>query len=416
MKLFEQTTPRVEASSERERLLEKIKTFNVQEKKDNLRELAKIGISTVKSFFQRIDFKNTFQSLRKNKSDTPPKPTTDTKNLSTENEKIIDDSSAISTNTSKLQQENIIEKDYTVLREINDSSEGSLKFNIYHYYKEKHNNKITKYAKQKILQKNMYLEKDSSLNQEEQLLREQENEQAFTSEKNRIIETLIQKRISDFQNSVDTKLRGAGLSLIERTAFLDWRVDHPPQEKTLLIHNEKNGIQIKNDAFASDDAIKQFLKYQAHTSSDKDVITTEDIEKQIADSFPSMTHAKNNTAAQDTKKTFYKDKTKEQLAYDIEKNSHGWVDHTMYDKVSDIPAKEAIHMIGSVNAELRPAGRAILSEMHYIAETKETFGDVIKYFLDHPPDDTESITQQKLHSLSNIVNKLNKVAIHMEQN
>jgi len=107
----------------------------------------------------------------------------------------------------------------------------------------------------------------------------------------------------------------------------------------------------------------------------------------------------------------------EQLAYDIEKQSNGWVDSTMYEKVASIPAGEALYMLGSINAELKPYTRKLLSEMRHLLnsqDTNQTFESLIQHILDTKNDNPPSEKTMKV--LSDIVNKLNKVAVLSEQN
>lgn len=111
-----------------------------------------------------------------------------------------------------------------------------------------------------------------------------------------------------------------------------------------------------------------------------------------------------------------KEQESDQLAYNIEKQSDGWVNNAMYEKVANIPAGEALYMLGSINAELKPSSRKLLSKMRNTLDTTQlgqTFDDLAKNIVD-TTDNTES-SEKILRALSDIVNKLNKVSVLSEQ-
>ena len=243
---------------------------------------------------------------------------------------------------------------------------------------------------------------------------------------NRVLTHLSKKRVQEFKDSVANKLKNTVLLKEEFAEFWAWRIANPPKEKPLLVHTNA-GIEIKYDEFASDAALEKFLsnhisklpnnlfdpsqnKPKINTNSEYNIKTTADIEDAITRAI-----MENNVPTINTKNT--SETSPEQLAYDIEKQSNGWVDSTMYKKIASIPAGEALYMLGSVNAELKPYTRKLLSEMRHLLnsqDTNQTFESLIQHILDTKNDNTPS--EKTLKALSDIVNKLNKVAVLSEQN
>ena len=378
--------------------LEKIQTFNAREKINNVKKFAELGIKKVQKYSRHI-INTLYSSIHK--SDTNSK-TVKPEELD-QSTKTIPKPEPIIKSQKILEQ--TTEKKQSVLKELDETSVGSMKFNIHEYYKENHTNKITKRAQERLKKRDQQKKIDNP-NSTENLLSEEEYQQTVTTEASKMIGVMAQKHITDFENQVDAQLKTFSFSLVDIADFWEWRKENPPQEKATLVHNSTQGIHIEHDTFVNDDAVQQFLSSREDISTPDEIfITTKEIEKRIEDSFlPANLEISPNSIDSSAV-------TKEQIAYDIEKSSSGWVDHKTYENVSDISAKRAIQMLGSINAELEPRDRKTLSELHYTPKKLETFGDMVEYTLDNTSDKD---TQKKLSSLSRLITKLNKVATNLE--
>ncbi len=378
-----------ESTIEQSSPLEALHNFNVAEKSKNLKELATAGIDTVKSFFKRINIKNTLQAFFKKDI------TQETLNKTRE------------TSMEPAKQNTVVEskEDYTVLKTLNNFESTLMQSEISEYYREHNMASIKAYLlKTKIPKEKM----DDAIDQ--------------------ILTHLSKKRIDEFKNSISDKLKDADLFEEEFAKFWAWRIANPPQEKPLLVRTDA-GIEIKSDQFASKTAIKKFMSNHLSTLHDSffdslqdkseseainpqelptNIKTTADIEADITHALAEDTHPINTKTISET--------SPEQLAYDIEKQSNGWVDSTMYEKIAHIPAGEALYMLGSINAELKPSARTLLSEMRHLInsqDTDQTFESLTQQILDTKNDNPPS--EKTLKALSNLVNKLNKVVVLSEQ-
>ncbi len=378
------STPLVSPESVAEQVspLKKLHDFNVAEKSKNLKELATAGIDTVKSFFGRMDIKNTLRSFFK-------------KDITSETSDGTTGALAESGEQNAEPKEN-----YTILRTLNNFESALMQSEISEYYRENNMASINAY-----------------------LLKAKIPKEKSREATDRILTHLSKKRIDEFKNSVSDKLQDTNLFKEEFAKFWAWRIANPPKEKPLLVRTD-SGIKIKSDQFASEAAIEKFMSNHLSTLPDSffdslqdesgskkmnpqelpiNIKTTTDIEADI-------THA----LAEDTQpiNTIVSKTNPEQLAYDIEKQSNGWVDNTMYEKVAPIPAGEALYMLGSINAELKPSSRTLLSEMRHLINSQDadqTFESLTQQVLDTKNDNPPS--EKTLRALSNIVNKLNKVAV-----
>lgn len=388
-----------ETTAEQLSPLEKLRDFNANEKSKNFKELAIQGIDTVKSFFRHVNIKNALRSFFKKDSTTETSHDTFTQdkaqNVSIKNS--AQDPEKLQDTTTKSAE------DYTVLKTLNGPGGTLMQSDISEYYRDNNMTSIHSY----LIKKNIPKEKmDIAIN--------------------RVLTHLSKKRVQEFKDSVANKLKNTILFKEEFAEFWAWRIANPPKEKPLLVRTNTE-IKIKYDEFASDAALKKFLsnhisklpddffdplqnKSEMNTSSEDNIKTTADIEDAI-------THVmmENNVPTIDTESA--SETSPEQLAYDIEKQSNGWVDSTMYEKVASIPAGEALYMLGSINAELKPYTRKLLSEMRHLLnsqDTNQTFESLIQHILDTKNDNPPS--EKTMKALSDIVNKLNKVAVLSEQN
>lgn len=296
-------------------------------------------------------------------------------------------------------------EDYTVLKTLNNFESALMQSEISEYYREHNMASIKAYLlKTKIPKEKM----DDAIDQ--------------------ILTHLSKKRIDEFKNSISNKLKDTDLFKEEFAKFWAWRIANPPQEKPLLVRTD-NGIEIKSDQFASEAAIEKFMSNHLSTLPDAffnslqneskskemnpqelpaNIKTTADIEADITHALAGDIHSTNTEILSKT--------SPEQLAYDIEKQSNGWVDSAMYEKIAHIPAGKALYMLGSINAELRPSARTLLSEMRHLInsqDTNQTFESLTQQILDTKNDNPPS--EKTLRALSNLVNKLNKVAVLSEQ-
>lgn len=387
------TTP--EVAMEQLSPLEKLRDFNVAEKSKNLKELAAQGIDKIKSFFGRINIKNTLRSFLKQEASSDTSTMNASPHVSAENS--VEDIQALPETAVKSVE------DHKVLKTLTSPESALMHSEILDYYRG--TNSIRSYlTKKNIPKENMDVAE------------------------NRILEHLSNKRIKEFKDSVADKLQTTELSEKEFAQFWAWRLKNPPKEKPLLVQTD-TGIKISYDQFASDAAIEKFLENHISTLYDdffefpEDEATsvenfnetTQNHIKTTADIESDITHAlKDTTSTDDTKGV--QETSPEQLAYDIEKQSNGWVDNTMYEKVAFIPAGEALYMLGSINAELKPSARKLLGEMRHLidsTDTNQTFESLTQQILDTKNDNPPS--EKTLKALSNIVNKLNKVAALSEQ-
>jgi len=387
------TTP--EIAMEQPSPLEKLRDFNVAEKSKNLKELAAQGINKIKSFFERINIKNILRSFLKQEASSDTSTMDTSPHVSAENSvediQVLPETAVESVENPK------------VLKTLTSPESALMHSEILDYYRG--TNGVQSYlAKKNIPKENMSIAE------------------------NRILEHLSGRRIQEFKDSVANKLQTTELSKKEFAQFWAWRLKNPPKEKPLLIQTS-TGIKISYDQFASDTAIEKFLENHISTLDDdffepiqdktKSVEVSEktiqDHIKTTADIENDITHAMEDVTSTDSTGSM-QETSPEQLAYDIEKQSGGWVNNTMYEKVALIPAGEALYMLGSINAELKPSARKLLGEMRHLIDTTnttQTFESLTQQILDTKNDNPPS--EKTLKALSNIVNKLNKVAVLSEQ-
>ena len=289
---------------------------------------------------------------------------------------------------------------YEVLATLDNIESTLMQSEISEYYRKHNINSIQSYlAKKGVPEKNM--------------------DTAVT----RVLVHLSQKRIEEFKNSIADKLQNTALFNGEFGKFWAWRIANPPEEKPLLVRTD-TGIKIKYDQFASKEAIEKFLSNHISTLPDDffDSLDNDSIEKQASDTqLPEniKTTADIDTLAEEMLSPTARkisETDPQQLAYDIEQQSNGWITSAMYEKIAHIPANKALYMLGSINAELKPSARSLLSEMRHLLDPQnpeQTFEVLIQQILDTKDDNPPS--EKTLKTLSNIVNKLNKITVLSKQ-
>lgn len=374
MKSFELTT---ETTVEQVPYLERISNFNAAEKANNLKELAAHGFDKIKSIFQRIDIKNALHSLLQKSSDTPT--ISDTSEATQKSQEMpVTIENASDTNTEN------------VLTELDVSSPTYLQAQIFEYYTEDTNmknavqNKLSDRGipEDQLPEKTLYL-----------------------------LDSFAKGSVNKFENTVAQQLEDYGLNKDEIENYWQWRVQQntdAPTETSFV--RTDNGDRIVTDDFVTEDYIAQYRTQQASPMSEDFLqnLTTKDIENHIDQVMDEFTSENIEEPA--------KEQESDQLAYNIEKQSDGWINNAMYETVAKIPAGEALYMLGSINAELKPSSRKLLSEMRNTLDTdqsSQTFDDLAKNIV-NTATNTQS-SEKTLRSLSDIVNKLNKVAVLSEQ-
>ncbi len=376
MKSFELTA---ETTMEQTPYLERIRNFNAAEKANNLKELTAYGVDKIKSIFQRIDIKNALYSLLQKNSDTlAPSDASETTQKPQEMLNATE-------NTTDTNQEK-------VLTELDASSATYLQAQILEYYREDAH--MTKAVQKKL--------SDRGIPQDQ------------LSEKTLyLLDSFAKGSVEKFEDTITQQLENYGLTKDEVENYWQWRVQqtaNTPTEASFV--RTDSGDRIINNDFVTEKYINQYRATQVSSPVSEDFFhdlqTTEDIEDHI-------TQAMEEFAPENTEESS-KEQESDQLAYNIEKQSDGWVNNAMYEKVADIPAGEALYMLGSINAELKPSSRKLLSKMRNTLDTTQlgqTFDDLAKNIVD-TTDNTES-SEKILRALSDIVNKLNKVAVLSEQ-
>ncbi len=363
-----------ETISERLTPIEQLQDFNTSEKSKNLKELATQGINTIKSFFNRINIKNTIHSFLQKNNDTKI-----SEHVSNQ------DKTPINENAPDFQhnQETNQVKDYIVLKTLDNIESTLMQSEISDYYHKTSKHNIHSFLHNKNVPK-----------------------EKIDTATDAVLQQLSQKRIQEFKKSVTDKLKDTELSEKEFAKFWAWRIAHPPKEKPLLIRTS-TGIKIKYDEFASDQAINDFLSNHISTLSEDffdGLKTSSDLEKDIEQALAPFSTKIDNQSQQS-------DQTDSKLlAYNIEKRSNGWVNASMYEKVANLPAGKALYMLGSINSELKPTTRKLLDKMRHLIDsqnTTQTFESLVQQILNKTNDNPPS--EITLKALSDTVNKLNKV-------
>ncbi len=369
-------------TTEAESTLERISNFNVQDKRKSFKELAVFGIDKIKTTAKKL-----MNSFFKSNS------TEESSDNITEQE--------ITATTKSI--EATVEKTDTVLTTMTTGNSEFIKSQILTYYQEHDTNKIqTALLKQK-----------PDMSPEDLITYTRYSLESLSEKPIRQFKEVITSQLLKYQSPKSSGVDNISNIIRVVDEFWEWRLNTLPPEDVLLIQT-KTGTKIKYDEFASDEMIQEFLNNEISTLTDdffvelKDTKTTEDIESEIS----KITEEFANATVPSTESVT----DSQQLSYDIEKVSSGWVNNAMYEKVANISAGEALYMLGSINAELKPSARELLSKMRRILNTQQniqTFDNLARYIINNPNDDLFS--EKTLKALSNIVNKLNKVAVLSEQ-
>jgi len=354
-------------------VLEQIHNFNVGEKQNALKELAKNGIDKVKSFFSRTRLKKALLSVfGKNKyDDTITEPNEEVEKSSVLN---ADDKSFVE--EQKVENVNKEEEEEEILKEFDSLSLGSIKADVLSYYRNNHLDRV----REIILTKYPDISEDK-----------------LDIATERALNKLTEKNIMQFKDEISEKLQKHG---INEKDFWQWRFKNPPQNAKAQLVRDGKTIKLKYTNFISDREIDRFLQQHVSTLGGdffnemrrdvNNIYTSEEIDKAFDEELGEF---------------IQKDDIDIELISKIGEYSNGWVDAKMVEGISNLPVKEALRLLGNINEELKPKTREMLDK-YYTTVDNDTRS--MGQFLRDEFAKTDEDLKQNIGAISDLVAKLNK--------